>query len=474
MADFCNYKLNNYYNLMQPSFKSNDLKGMPKSIETVSNTIESSVDALVKSVGPDDNKKKKNRKRAIIAGSSVLVLGGITMLINPRNSSKIMSNMKKWQNKFDIKKKQNKDNFAKSKFYEICKDIAKFGEKCGNIVFNMNSGKDIIFQNLCINSNKKYPKFLQEKPGLQKVVKFFDDIWVKIFNKPHKYITKKFDGISQATVKNNYKFAAKKMNALEEALKLKREQIPLDKRHLIDAKLAEITKAREVFSETNLVNRFDEQVKLMTNLEEELWKQIKHKKEGYIKNSTNFWVEDILKTQKAQVEKQGCEYVDKLIGTKNKKGLYDEVIDIYRQHLSKEELKGIEDDFAKAGKRLRKANRSECTEYFDKKRDLIIGSAPTDIVTVLVGLTGCGYAVAKADKENRAARAFTTGVPVVVGLATSLACTAMLYSGGVGLIIGGVVGGITSVVCSLINKYVFNNEPKEDVAKVKNKEAKNV
>ena len=134
-----------------------------------------------------------------------------------------------------------------------------------------------------------------------------------------------------------------------------------------------------------------------------------------------------------------------------------------------EDLKILDDGLALAGKKLRKANKSECIEYFDKKRDLVVGGAPTDIVTAVLGLGACGIAVARADKENRASRAFTTGVPAVVGLGTSLACTAMLFSGGVGLLIGGAVGGVTSILCSIINKHVFGNEKDDEITEATQK-----
>ena len=114
-----------------------------------------------------------------------------------------------------------------------------------------------------------------------------------------------------------------------------------------------------------------------------------------------------------------------------------------------------------AGKKLKKANNSECLEYFDKKRDLIVGGAPTDIVTQIFGLGLCGWAVGNADKDERLQRALNTGLPVATGLASSLIFSALLYSGGVGLLAGAAVSGVTSLGCYFINKYVFGNKDKE-------------
>ena len=142
--------------------------------------------------------------------------------------------------------------------------------------------------------------------------------------------------------------------------------------------------------------------------------------------------------------------------------LYDEVLDIYREHLSKEEMLNLDNKLFKASKKLKKANISECIEYFDKKRDLQIGGAPTDIVTQLFGMGVCGAAVAKAEKKDRLSKLLTTGIPVVVGLGSSLVFSALLYSGRVGIIAGTVVGGITTLACHLINKYVFKNKDDDD------------
>ena len=161
----------NYYNFNntvgitghQPTFKSDTISGVPKPIEAVSKTIESGVDTFEKTIGVDSSKSNKRKKVAIVAGSSVLVLGGLTMLLNPRNSSKVLSNLKKWQNQFDIKMKQSKNNILKTKIFSFLKKSAEKGEKIGNIVFNMNSGKDILFKNLCTKANKQYPKWLQDR-----------------------------------------------------------------------------------------------------------------------------------------------------------------------------------------------------------------------------------------------------------------------------------------------------------------------
>ena len=80
---------------------------LAKPIETVSKTIETSVDMFV----PEGEKKKKSYKKAITVGSSVLVVGGLVALLNPKFSSKLISKLKNASNSAGNKLKSNKDNY---------------------------------------------------------------------------------------------------------------------------------------------------------------------------------------------------------------------------------------------------------------------------------------------------------------------------------------------------------------------------
>ena len=179
-------------------------------------------------------------------------------------------------------------------------------------------------------------------------------------------------------------------------------------------------------------------------------------------NNLSLWSEDILKLEKEKLEKEGYSAVSKLFGgEKGKKGLYDDILDITKQYLSLEDQKILLDYRKKAAKNLRNANISECVEYFDKKRDLYLGGAPTDIVTAIFGIGLGSTAVIKADtKEERKAKFFgdTTFplVPTFLGVISSIIMTAKLYSGATGLLVGGTVTMVLSKLGTLFNKYVLN------------------
>ena len=155
--------------------------------------------------------------------------------------------------------------------------------------------------------------------------------------------------------------------------------------------------------------------------------------------------------------------VDTLVGDgKGIKGKYQEAIDILSPHISKEEKTLLEDGLKKTGKRLNKANHSECVEYFDKKRDLVLGGAPTDILTG-IGMIGLsGIAVGTADtKEDRLSRALTLGFPAVAGIGASMALTAMLFSGVQSMIYGSIASAGLSQIGSAADKVFNPRKPKE-------------
>ena len=455
----------------QKNIFSKPAEKIKKTIDTVQKTIETGVDTVIVEE-KDSKEKKRNRRRAIAAGSAVLVLGSLTLLLNPKNSGKIMSKLKTMQNQLDIKIQYSKHNFLKSKFYGACKKAFGFLEKGGNVYFNMNSGKDALFKSLCTNDKKTYPEFLTKNTFISKIVKGADNIFVKIFKKPHEKITQWFDSISRYTVKRKYSAVSKNMSRLEIALKEHRPKVSDVKKALIDKKLEEIALARKAFSEEELVKRFSSQEKLMTELNNEVLNKIYSKEAGFAKNPTKFWAEEALTKQKALVQAEGKLLVGNLFGTKDKKGLYDEALELLEKDITAGDHEKLKEYIKLTGKKLKKANFAECSQYFDKKRDLVLGGAPTDIVTNIAGLGLCGAAIIDAEKGSRWQKTLTAGLPVATGLISSLVFSAMLYSGGVGLMAGALVSGVTSLACDFINKNIFgnNNDANE---KINNKENKN-
>ncbi|MBQ7764357.1 hypothetical protein IJ384_03190 [bacterium] len=459
------YNLNsNPYIKQNFAFRANNTENqssapLAKPIESVQKTIENSVDSFVKTM--DEEKEKKSNKKAIAVGSSVLVLTGLVALLNPKYSSKFVDKLKSWSTKAGVRFEKNKNDYLASKFHKGCQKALNWGIRTLEFSNNINSAKDIGFKWLCCEKktfanvkNKTFRKFLQK----------IDSGFVKIMSKVHNAITVWFDKISKKTVFFKYNRASKKMNEFEALAKQYRSKLSPAQQKELDAKLLEITKQRQFFSKSNTTNRLAEQENLMGNLERDFMTQFNAYRKGFknrwvnkadhIDKNMTFWAEKILEPTRNSVEKQGANAVEKIIGNgKDKKGLYDDIYNLLSENINAEEKALLEKTMNKAGKKLRKANFSECVEYFDKKRDLVLGGAPTDIVTAVAGLGISGAAIATADsKEERISRALTGGFPVIAGIGASMAFTAMLFSGVQGLLLG----AATSVGLSKLGSIADN------------------
>ena len=295
----------------------------------------------------------------------------------------------------------------------------------------------------------------------------------------HNSITNWFDSISKRTVYGKYKKASKNMDELDSLIYNYRTKLSAAEQKSLDAKLQEIMHSKEYFSKTRTSERLSLQEKAMANLEQDfrnkLFNDYFKKFEGpkqagsfkhnvqHIKDNMSFWAEDMLMPSRNKFEQDGKKAVDTLVGDgKGVKGKYHEAIDILSPHISKEEKTLLETSLQKTGKRLNKANHSECVEYFDKKRDLVLGGAPTDILTG-IGMIGLsGIAVGTADtKEDRLSRALTLGFPAVAGIGASMALTAMLFSGVQSMIYGSIASAGLSQIGSAADKVFNPRKPKE-------------
>lgn len=79
----------------------------------------------------------------------------------------------------------------------------------------------------------------------------------------------------------------------------------------------------------------------------------------------------------------------------------------------------------------------ENIEFFDKERDLVLGSAPTDVLTVLLSFItiSCGLGYAK-NKDERTSIVIKSGIPILGAITTSIISATKLVSGGKSLLLG--------------------------------------
>lgn len=149
--------------------------------------------------------------------------------------------------------------------------------------------------------------------------------------------------------------------------------------------------------------------------------------------------------------KQGKELFSK---NNENKGEIQKILKIYEKHLSKEDYQKIEKQTQKALKSLNHSVDAETDRLFDKVRDLQIGSAPVDVLSVLSSFGVVAWGLSKAEnKEERTSVALKYGIPAVGAVSISLFCTLALVSGGPALAIGLVSGLVMNKLGVEIDNY---------------------
>ena len=156
------------------------------------------------------------------------------------------------------------------------------------------------------------------------------------------------------------------------------------------------------------------------------------------------------------------------------KGQLQEILTIYKRLLPRKEYLRLRSQVEGAVKSLDKAIDIETNQYVDKARDLKLGSAPTDVLSVLGTVGTVGYFLNKSEnKDEKYSVAIKYGIPAIGAIATSLYCTARLVAGGKALLFGLVSGWLMnkagvmvddarkrySLDISLTNKNLVKSQP---------------
>ena len=463
------YNMNNYaYN---PRFRAAEASApLEKPIEAVQKTLKESVDVLTPNTR--DEHKRKTRNTAIAVSSSILVISAFMALLNPRFSGRAMTRVKGWQNKARIKLEKSGKNSLLGKIYNAGVKTMEGLLKALNFTNTFNAGKDMALQKLLTQKAVKKP----DDNLFLKIWKPIHNGIATVMKKPCKLITRGFDKVSRNTVTSGYKSSLKKMDKTDDIIKLYLEKLSPDEKKLVNEKLKEIAEIRKYFSQENTITRLEKQEKMMSNLEQDFSERFGVFWKGFEKNNSkqwkkhigdnmSFWAEDILQTKKETLIKEGADVVDKIVGTPDKKGLYKDIIDILAPKLQQDERVLLEKSVLQTTKKLRKSNWNECAEYFDKKRDLVLGSALSDGLSAVLGIGLSGIAVGTAhSKEDRASRALSVGFPVIAGLGTSLFLAMRLVPGVKCLVSGWIMGAILSMLGSQSGKYVAQHIKDSDAA----------
>jgi len=140
-----------------------------------------------------------------------------------------------------------------------------------------------------------------------------------------------------------------------------------------------------------------------------------------------------------------------------RRGNVQEILDVYKALLPQEQYEKLSKEFSKAVKSLDKSIKLETEDFINKSRDLALGSAPTDILSVLGGLGTLSYYLGKSDNsQERVAIALKYGIPALVGVGVSLYGNARLFAGSKSLCFAVISSFIANRLGSLGN-HLYEN-----------------
>jgi len=107
-----------------------------------------------------------------------------------------------------------------------------------------------------------------------------------------------------------------------------------------------------------------------------------------------------------------------------------------------------------AVKAFDKSTRIETGEFFDKARDLELGSAPTDVLTVLTSGSLITYGLIKAkNSDEKYSVILKSGIPIIGAVTTSLISATKLISGSKSIALGFISGIILNQIGKIADKY---------------------
>lgn len=373
----------------------------------------------------EEEKKKKSHTFGMTIAVSALVVGfGTLALMKGFVPKGLTKHLDKW--KKILENKLNKDGKLGTFSKKALDLLTSWGERTKGIN-NINSLKDVLFERLMCGKDGKRP----------------------ITSKIHKGITKFFHKLSRNTVNHSYSKTQKQFSVLNEILADINKKVvstnPSQKAaiHKLENLIKNMNSSyEEGFGLNARTGRLRELQSALSNLFSEFWGKSFN---GSFKDIVrNFKQKDMYQSFIAESVMQPAK--DKLIEStmKNKdavKVITDKILKEYENILSPNELSKVKRGLKSALKSLDSSIEVETGKYFDKARDMKLGSAPTDVLSILSGLGSVGWFAAQSkDKDERISAVLKYGVPAVGTIATSLYCNAKLITGGKGIIFSALSG----------------------------------
>lgn len=421
------------------------------------------------------NNDKKGKKIGLIIASSA-VGAALTVLAFTKGVPK---NTYKWLEKLNqrigehIKQRKLSGNegHVTELFHRAQGKVLEWGERARSIN-NVASIKDLLFMKL-MYKNKSMAKIHKsisaafERLARGTVNRRYADVDNKFglmfdtFNKASKHI---INGTSEVTVNGVTKTSAewyKEILNHQSALK-----------HNFNTG----------FSENARQTRYLLMTRATQNLDSEVW-QASFGKLGHhnltaneklhsIKESklhTSFIAEDILAADKAGIAYNANMIRDAVINDTK------EILDIYKAILPKKEYAKILQKSNVALKDLKKAVNTETNEFFDKLRDLKLGSAGTDVLSIVgtAGAVGAGLALAD-NQDERVSALLKYGIPAIGGIGASFLMTVSLVSGFTAMLSGLLIGEAMNIAGAKVDKLIKqHHKQKRDKAFIDTIKAQN-
>ena len=315
---------------------------------------------------------------------------------------------------------------------------------------------------------------------------FKDILFLKVMQKSeftrniHSHITKFFEKMAQNTVFSGYKSVDNKIKNLNKFFA--KSNLPEEKLSEISGKVANLSESfGQKFSPQSVKLRFRGVTSDWENLSDEVLKRSLKDLEGLkdkssIKEgvqtlndadfSNVFIAEDVLAVTKDLFAKSVSEHKGSFVKE------LDELLLSAKDSLTPNQYRKLVNKVNSIKTSLNKAAHTEAYEYFDKVRDLRLGSAPTDIITMLTSVGTVAIGLSKADtKDERISAALKFGIPVLGSVFSSVLLTISLVSGFKAIAIGTALGLGMSVLGEKIDiirkKHNKQKENEQHAAKVK-------
>ena len=266
------------------------------------------------------------------------------------------------------------------------------------------------------------------------------------------------------------------------------EQVQGNKTHLA-SEIAQVRKSL-VYAKKDkikLINKYIEELNDIIPQQDKEGTEIVEKIKWYTKYSDGFqynksaFIKELDKLEKHQVpwainknlSKTRAEYKDVYIKTikelmdDSQRGDLREMMALYYKIVPYELTKsGAADSVKRAVKSFDNSVNLETVDFFDRIRDLRLGCAPTDVLTILISfltlLWGLGYAKDRQEKYSVMNR---VGIPLLGAAATTMYTSARLVSGGKSLALGFLSGIVLNQLGKITDK-IFN--PKDTTNKQNN------